>query len=51
MFGYPYFGENWKYYNKIIFKCVNSAVRLIFNENFVKKNVCGFREQCIGPTK
>ena len=23
--------KNWKYYNKIIFKCVNSTVRLIFN--------------------
>ena len=32
-----YFAENWKYYSKIIFKCVNSAVRSIFNENFVEK--------------
>ena len=22
-----------------------------FNENFVKKNICGSREQCTGPTK
>ena len=29
--------ENWKYYNKIIFKYVNSTVRLIFNEIFVEK--------------
>ena len=29
--------ENWKYYNKIIFKYVNSIVRLIFNEIFVEK--------------
>ena len=36
-FGYTYFAENWKYCNKIIFKCVNSAVRPIFNENFVEK--------------
>ena len=32
-----YFTENWKYCSKIIFKCVKSAVRPIFNENFVKK--------------
>ena len=37
--------ENWKYYNKIIFKYVNSTVRFIFNEIFVeKKNVCGSHE-------
>ena len=24
--------ENWKYCNKIIFKCVNNVVRPIFNE-------------------
>ena len=29
--------KNWKYCNKIIFKYVNSAVRLIFNESFVEK--------------
>ena len=29
--GLAYFAENWKHYNKIIFKYVNSAVRLIFN--------------------
>ena len=29
--------ENWKYRSKIIFKCVNSAVWSIFNENFVEK--------------
>ena len=23
--------ENWKYYNKIIFKCVNSIVKTIFS--------------------
>ena len=37
MFGYPYFGENLKYYNKIIFKCVNSIVRPIFNEKCAEK--------------
>ena len=36
-----YFAENWKHCSKIIFKCVNSAVRSIFNECFVKKKVCG----------
>ena len=41
--------KNWKHCNKIILKCVNSAVRLIFNENFVKKEICGFGEQCTGP--
>ena len=29
--------ENWKYCNKIIFKCVNSNTRPIFYLNFVKK--------------
>ena len=24
--------ENWKHYSKMIFKCVNSAMRPIFNE-------------------
>ena len=38
--------ENWKYCSKIIFKCVNNIVELIFNENFTKKEVCGSRKQC-----
>ena len=29
--------KNWKHCSKIIFKCVNSTVELIFNENFVEK--------------
>ena len=29
--------ENWKHYYKIIFKCVNSALKPIFNENFAEK--------------
>ena len=29
---------------------MNSTVRSIFNENFVKKKVCKFHEQCIGLT-
>ena len=29
--------ENWKYCSKIIFKCVNSAVKPIFNESFAEK--------------
>ena len=45
-----YFTENWKYCNKIIFKCVNSAMWPIFNESFGKKEICGSREQCTGPT-
>ena len=32
-----YFTENWKHYNKIIFKCMNSIIRPIFNEIFIKK--------------
>ena len=42
-----YFVENWKYYSKIIFKCMNNAVGLIFNESFVKKKVCDSQEQCM----
>ena len=29
--------KNRKYYNKIIFKCVNSTIKSIFNEKIVKK--------------
>ena len=29
--------ENWKHCSKIIFKCVNSAVKPIFNEKIDKK--------------
>ena len=29
--------ENWKHCNKIIFKCVNSSVKPIFNEKVAKK--------------
>ena len=32
-----YYCWNWKYYSKIIFKYVNSAVGPIFNEKVVKK--------------
>ena len=32
-----YFAENWKHYNKIIFKYVNNTVRPIFNESFIEK--------------
>ena len=32
-----YFAENWKYCSKIIFKFVNSAMGLIFNENVAEK--------------
>ena len=30
---------------------MNSVVRPIFNEIFVKKEVCGSREQCTRPTE
>ena len=42
--------ENWKYCNKIIFKCVNNTVWLIFNEKLLKSEICGFCEQYTGPT-
>ena len=43
-----YFTEtkNWKYYSKIIFKCVNSAVGPIFNEKVVEKWNLWIYEQC-----
>ena len=44
LFGYNLFcwnwklkTENWKHCSKIIFKCVNSTVRPIFNEKIVEK--------------
>ena len=40
--------ENLKHCSKIIFKCVNSAVRLIFNEKVVEKWSLWVREQCTG---
>ena len=39
-----YFAENWKHCSKIIFKCVNIAMRPIFNENFVEK-----KKRFVGP--
>ena len=38
--------ENWKHCNKIIFKCVNSAMGPIFNEKIDKKWNLWIREQC-----
>ena len=38
--------ENWKHYNKIIFKCVNSTVGPSFNIVFGEKSTCGSYEQC-----
>ena len=32
-----YFAENWKYYSKIIFKCVNSTIRPSFKVFFLIK--------------
>ena len=43
--------ENWKYYSKIIFKCVNNTVRLNFKVVFKKKNTCESCEQCMEPKK
>ena len=36
----------WKHCSKIIFKCVNSAVRPNFKEKFVEIHTCRSREQC-----
>ena len=33
--------ENWKHYNKIIFKCMNSVMGPIFNEKVAESEVCG----------
>ena len=41
--------ENWKHCSKIIFKCVNSAVRPNFKAKFVEFHTCEFHEQCTGP--
>ena len=38
--------ENWKHCSKIIFKCVNSTLRPIFNEKFNKKWNLWVRKQC-----
>ena len=38
--------ENWKYYSKIIFKCVNNIVGPILIKKWLKFDVCGIREQC-----
>ena len=46
-----YFAENWKHCSKIIFKCINSTVRPIFNESFAEKRGHGSREQCTKPTE
>ena len=43
--------ENWKYCSKIIFKCVNNAVRPNFNLKFTEFCTCGSHEQCMGPTE
>ena len=43
---WAYFCWNWKLYNKIIFKCVNSAVRPIFNEKVAEKWNLWVHEQC-----
>ena len=43
--------ENWKYYSKIIFKYVNSAVGLSFKVIFAEFHTCESHEQCTKPTK
>ena len=47
----PLIVENWKYCNKIIFKCVNSTVGFNFKEKFAEIRTCRSREQCMGPTQ
>ena len=42
--------ENWKHCSKIIFKCVNSIVGLIFNEKVAKKWNLWVREHCSQKT-
>ena len=42
--------ENWKHCSKIIFKCVNCAVRPSFKEKVAEYGICGSCEQCTGPT-
>ena len=37
--------ENWKYCSKVIFKCVNSTVRPIFNIFKYMNSACTVREQ------
>ena len=39
-----------KLYSKIIFKCVNSTERPIFNKKLLKNEVCESREQYTRPT-
>ena len=46
-----FFAKNWKYCSKIIFKCVNSIMRPIFNESFGEKRDYGSHEQYTGPTE
>ena len=41
--------ENWKYCNKIIFKCVNNTVKSFLMKKLLKSEVCGSREQCTEP--
>ena len=41
----------WKDYSKIIFKCVNSAMKPNFKVDFAKFYTCGSRERCIKPTE
>ena len=40
----PLIVENWKYYSKINFKCVNSTVKPNFNENFAEFHTCRSHE-------
>ena len=44
------FAENWKYCNKIIFKCMNSTVKSFLMKKLLKSEVCGSHEQCTRPT-
>ena len=47
MFGKNLFCWNWKYCSKIIFKCVNSMVKLIFNEKVTENGCLWVCEWCM----
>ena len=45
-----YFTENWKYFNKIIFKYKNSTVDSFLMKKLLKNEVCRSHAQCTGLT-
>ena len=48
-FGYSLFCWKLKTLYKIIFKCVNSAMRPSFEVVFTEKNTCESHKQCMEP--